>query len=143
MKKILILLGVGAAFLAGGAIFTRRKLQDLQEIINNIKLTPLNPDNVQVQGSNLTLTMDLEILNQTNKAFTIETGGIVTLSRLFLFSNTGVKLAEALVNEDKISLAPFGIHIADQIFVQIPINLALETTCSMIKKYFFTLLRKY
>lgn len=112
MKKIYIAIGL---FFVGAVAFAKQKVNKVINIVNSLKLEVDNIRDIDISFKRAKITVDLKLINQTDYDFNINAEGVINLHRVEIFTDTGVKIADANLNFSNVSLAPQGVNIIEDV----------------------------
>ena len=111
MKKTLLYIGLGILAIASFGGFQINKVKN---IVDNIKFKLDRVNALNFLGNIINLNVNIKVVNNSNNAFSVNTGNVIALNKLEFFTDTGVKFAEATKQVNNINLQPNGfININD------------------------------
>lgn len=112
MKKIYIAIGL---FLVGSIAFAKQKANQVINIVNSLKFEVADIKDIDIDFKRAKIVVDMKLINQTDYDFNLNAQGIITLHRVEIFTNTGVKIADANLNFSNVSLPPRGVNIIEDV----------------------------
>ncbi len=87
IKKILLFSGL---LLAGGMfLYGRKKVRDIQQIIDHLQIGIDRIQNVKISAGKLKFRLGLTLYNPTPESFSIHALGLVKITRVQVFSASG------------------------------------------------------
>lgn len=132
MKLKNIAIGIGAVVLAG-TLFAKNKTSQVTNIVNNLKFKLSKINNINFGFNNITINLDLVMQNPTDQSFSINTGNAIQLHKVELYTDTGIKIAEAFKQVNDINLNAFGEMLITNVQVVIPTSNLGSTVLSLLR----------
>lgn len=129
LKKIAITVGVT---MLATALFAKKTADKVTILANNVKLKIVKFNNVDFGINKITLNIDAALVNLTNIDFSLATGQTISLTKVELYTDTGIKIADAYKSIDNIQLTPFGTMPINNVQVIIPTNNLGDTVLNVL-----------
>lgn len=101
MKKLLIT----AALLYGGYKLLGKKKQ-IEELKEKLKIRPQNVRNVKIVSGGIKMLIDINLINESDLDFSLNSLGAITLKRINFFTGAGTPIGTAYPNITNIAIAP-------------------------------------
>mgnify|MGYP000158915457 CR=1 FL=1 len=112
MKKIYIAIGL---FFVGAVAFAKQKTNEVINIVNSLKFEVADIRDIDINFKRAKIVLDLKLINKTDYNFNLNAEGVITLHRVEIFTDTGIKIADANLNFSNVSLAPQGVNIIEDV----------------------------
>lgn len=115
MKNILIVSSLG---ILAALAFGKRKVNQTQIILDNIKFKVHKIKGFKLNLPLINIDLDLRLENKSSESFNASTGNYINLKKLEFFTESGIKIGEAIKTINDINLQPNSYYILEDIAIQ-------------------------
>lgn len=106
---------VGALGLLAVSALGAKKGMGIKSVAEQLQIKLKSIRNLQVFGSGLNIQVDIDIINPTSVPLDITTGGLVSISRIFIYDKNRNLVATATPNLSNISIGPQSSFTLDRV----------------------------
>ena len=101
--------------------YSIKKYQAAVAIIKQLMVVPKNIKDVKVDFDKISFTFDLQLINNTQYDLGFTTGSVIGITRVKVFTEVGVMLADIDTDISAIELPANGAYLIKNITMEIPI----------------------
>lgn len=105
MKNVLVLSGIGLLI---ASVFGKKKINEVQEIVANIKPKLNRLNSININSGSLVANVDIDLINQTDLGFNTNSGNSINLRKFEFFDENNKKLLEVVKELNNVSIEPRG-----------------------------------
>ena len=130
IKKIA--LAVGSALVVS-ALFAKKQVNNATNVVNNLTFKVAKINTINFAIGSIDINLDLTLTNNTNIDFSANTGKLLSLQKIDIYTDTGIHVATATKQLYNIFLPAFGSATITDVQAQIPMTNLTSVAISLIR----------
>lgn len=101
MKKLILYTGL---LYGGWKLFIKK--QQIEELKDKLRIRPQNVRNVKIVSGGVKMLIDINLINESNLDFSLNSLGAIKLKRINFFTANGTQIGTAFPNITNIAISP-------------------------------------